>query len=87
MAFHACRRVFGFALMIHGGFARSELLPYLLARRWLHDFAPMAGLPPEEFAERMVSDLTGSGAARWEDDRLVSAVPHTSLRKPGRHLR
>jgi hydroxyacylglutathione hydrolase len=77
MAFHGCRRVFGFALMIHSGFARSELLPYLLAQRWVHDFGPLAGLPPEEFAERMVSDLAGSGAARWERDCLISSVPHT----------
>jgi hypothetical protein len=25
--------------LIHGGFARSEVLSYLLARRWVHDFA------------------------------------------------
>jgi len=77
MAFYGCRRVFGFALMIHGGFARSEVLPYLLARRWVYDFAPLAGLPPEKFAERMVSDLVGSGAAGWVHDRLISTVPHT----------
>jgi glyoxylase-like metal-dependent hydrolase (beta-lactamase superfamily II) len=79
MAFHSCRRIFGFALMVHGGFVRSELPPYLMARRWLHDFSPLAGLPPEEFAERMVSDLAGSGAARWERGRLVSAVPHSPV--------
>jgi len=79
MAFHGCRRVFGFALMIHSGFARSEVLPYLLARRWVHDFAPLAGLPPEEFVERMVSDLAGCGAARWEHERLISTVPHTPV--------
>jgi hypothetical protein len=79
MAFHGSRRVFGFALMIHGGIARSELLPYLLARRWVQDFAPLAGMSSEEFAERIVSDLAGSGAARWEHDRLVSAVPHNRV--------
>ena len=76
MAVHGCRRVFGFALMIHGGFARSELAPYLLARRWVQAFAPLAGLPPEEFAALIVGDLERSGAARWEADRLVSNVPH-----------
>jgi glyoxylase-like metal-dependent hydrolase (beta-lactamase superfamily II) len=79
MAFHGCRRVFGFALMIHGGIARSELLPYLLARRWVQDFAPLAGVSAEEFAVRIVSDLQGSGAACWEHDRLVSTVPHNRL--------
>ena len=79
MAFHACRRIFGFAL-IHGGFARAEVIAYLGARRWVHDFTALAGLPPPELAERIVSDLTGSGAARWEHDRLVSAVPHRAVR-------
>lgn len=76
MAFHGSRRVFGFALMIHGGFSRSALMPYLLDRRWVRDFAALAGLSPERFAERLVSDLTGSGAARWDGDRFISAVPH-----------
>lgn len=79
MAFHACRRVFGFALMIHGGFTEDELMPYLAARRWVRDFAPVAGLSPDAFAERMVADLERSGAARWEGGRLVSTVPHTPV--------
>ena len=79
MAYHGSRRIFGFALMIHGGFPRSQLMPYLRARRWVHDFAPLAGLPSEEFAERVVSDLLRSGAARWQDDRLISAVPHSRV--------
>jgi glyoxylase-like metal-dependent hydrolase (beta-lactamase superfamily II) len=82
MAFHGCRRVFGYALIIHGGFPRADLFPYVLARRWVRDFAPMARLTTEQFAERIVSDLLGSGAARWQDDRLVSAVPHTSVSMP-----
>jgi len=82
MALHGCRRVFGFALMIHGGFARSELLPYLLARRWVHGLAALAGLSAEELAARLVSDLAGSGAARWESDRFVSTVPHSRVAAP-----
>ena len=79
MAYHGSRRIFAFALMIHGGFPRSQLMPYLRARRWVHDFAPLAGLPPEEFAERIVSDLLRSGAACWQDDRLISTVPHSRV--------
>lgn len=78
MAFHGSRRIFGYALMIHGGIARSEVLPYLVARRWVRDFASLARVPAQELAERLISDLTGSAAARWEDDRLVSGVPHTA---------
>lgn len=55
------------------------LHPYLVARRWVRDFSSSAGMPPEDFAERVVRDLTGSGAARWEQDRLVSTVPHTRV--------
>jgi glyoxylase-like metal-dependent hydrolase (beta-lactamase superfamily II) len=54
-------------------------MPYLLTRRWVHDFASLAGLPAEEFAERVVSDLLRSGAARWQDDRLISTVPHSRV--------
>lgn len=83
MAFHGARRIFGFALMIKGGFPRSQLVPYLLARRWVHEFAHLAGIPSEEFAERVVSDLLRSGAARWQDDRLISTVPHRRLGSHG----
>lgn len=79
MADHGSRRIFGFALTIHGGFRRSQLAPYLRARRWVHDSAPLAGLPSEEFAERVVSDLLRSGAACWQDDRLISTVPHSRV--------
>lgn len=65
--------------MIKGGFRRSQLVPYFLTRRWVHDFASLAGLPAEEFAERVVSDLLRSGAARWQDDRLISTVPHSRV--------
>jgi glyoxylase-like metal-dependent hydrolase (beta-lactamase superfamily II) len=78
MALHGSRRIFGYALMIRGGIARSDLVPYLVTRRWVRDFSTLAGVSAEEFAERLVSDLTGSGAARWEDERLVSGVPHTA---------
>jgi hypothetical protein len=78
MALHGSRRIFGYALMIRGGIARSDLVPYLVTRRWVRDFSTLAGVSAEEFAERLLADLTGSGAARWEDDRLVSGVPHTA---------
>ena len=78
MALHGSRRIFGYALMIRGGIGRSALLPYLVARRWVRDFATLAGVSAEEFAERLVADLTGSGAARWDGDRLLSGVPHTA---------
>jgi glyoxylase-like metal-dependent hydrolase (beta-lactamase superfamily II) len=78
MALHGSRRIFGYALMIRGGIARSDVLPYLGARRWVRDFSTLAGVSPEEFAQRLVADLTRSGAARWEGDRLISGVPHTA---------
>ncbi len=55
----------------------------VLARRWIRDFGPLAGLPAEEFAERLVADLEGSSAARWEHDRLVSTVPHSRMLAAG----
>ena len=79
MALHGARRIFSFALMIKGGLPRSELEPYLRARRWVHDLALLARLPSEDFAARVVSDLVRSGAVRWQDDRLISTVPHSRV--------
>src|SRR5207245_3305160 len=56
-----------------------QLMPYLQARRWVRDFAPLAGLPSQEFAKRVVSVLLRSGAACWQDDRLISTVPHSRV--------
>lgn len=79
MAYHGSRRILGFALMIHGGLPRPQLMSYLQARRWVRDFAPLVGLSSQEFAERVVSDLLRSGGARWQDDVLISTVPHSRL--------
>ena len=62
--------------VVHDG-TSVDLVPYLRARRWVHDFARLAGLSCEEFAERVVSDVLRSGAARWQDGRLISTVPHS----------
>lgn len=77
LAAHGARRVFGYALMIHGGIPRDELDAYLHARRWVHDLSGLAGTAPEAFARGLVEGMVRSGSAAWSAERLVSTVPHS----------
>lgn len=51
---------------------------------WINPFLDGAdalemAIAGRRFAERVVSDLLRSGAARWQDDRLISTVPHSRV--------
>jgi len=47
---YGARRIFAFALMIHGGIPAGELEPYLHARAWLADAARLLHRTPEALA-------------------------------------
>ncbi len=49
---HACKRIFAYALMIYGGLAKSAVCPYLLRCPWFQDFTRHGfGVEPEPFVE------------------------------------
>jgi len=74
---HACKRIFAYALMIYGGLGRDEVRPYLLRCPWFHDFAKNGlGLRPEEFVGPLLDEMLRSGAAGWREGRLVALAPH-----------
>jgi hydroxyacylglutathione hydrolase len=76
-AWHACKRIFGYALMIGEGFRESEVSPYLLRCPWFHDYARHGlGVEPEEFVEPLLAEMVRSKAAGWRDGRLVALPPH-----------
>lgn len=77
MTWHGARRVFAYALMIHGGLSRDQLWPYLAARRWLHDFAGALGMDPERFAHLLVDRMLEHGAGWTPEGRLEATLPHS----------
>lgn len=77
VAWHACKRIFAYALMIEGGLAETEVHPYLQASPWLHDHAVHAfGLEPASFIPLLLQEMLRSGAAQWQDRRLVARREH-----------
>ncbi len=74
---HACKRIFAYALMIHGGMPEEELRPYLLRCPWFHDYARHGfGVEPEDFLEPLLAEMLRSKAAAWRDGCLVALGRH-----------
>lgn len=78
-AWHACKRIFAYALMIHGGLLEAEVTPYLLRCSWFCDYGQhYFDLAPEDFVQPLLTEMLRSQAAAWQDGRLVALAPHTS---------
>lgn len=77
-AWHACKRIFAYALMLRDGLPAAEVAPYLLGRAWFRDYSrrPFA-VEPAAFVAPLLAEMLRSGAAGWRDGRLVALAPHT----------
>lgn len=77
-AWHAVKRIFAYALMLHGGIAEAEVGGYLLARGWFRDYARWRlGGEPEELVAPLVDEMLRSGGVERRDGALHAATPHT----------
>ena len=78
MAWHGIKRVFAYGLMVENGLAEADVLPYLLACPWFHDYAAHPfGLRPHAFAEVLVTEMLRAQAAKWVGGTLVAGAPFT----------
>ncbi len=77
VAWHGCRRIFAFALMINNGIHRDTVHGYIEGTQWARDHARVIlGLPVNEFARELIDGLLATRAVYWASDRLHSRVPH-----------
>lgn len=77
VSWHACKRIFSFTLIMKDGLSRDEIGPYLLSCGWFHDFARYSfQVSPEEFIQILLDEMIRSGAATWNDDRLIASAPY-----------
>jgi glyoxylase-like metal-dependent hydrolase (beta-lactamase superfamily II) len=77
-AWHACKRIFAYALIIYGGLAEADVAPYLLRCPWFRDYGRhYFGLEPAEFIQPLLAEMLRAQAATWQDGRLVALAPHT----------
>lgn len=82
VSWHACKRIFSFALIIQNGLAKEEIDNYLLKSGWFQDFARYAfQFQPEEFIQILLDEMIRSGAAGWHDNYLIAAAPYQAPKK------
>jgi hydroxyacylglutathione hydrolase len=78
MAWHACKRIFAYKLMLVNGMPEAEVIPYLLRCQWFLDYSRVIfGLEPAGFVQPLLDEMLRSRAAEWRDGRLVALAPHT----------
>jgi hydroxyacylglutathione hydrolase len=77
-AWHACKRIFAYALMLRDGLPEAELPGYLLACPWFADYSRhVFGVEPADFVAPLLAEMLRSRAAGWRGGRLVPLAPYT----------
>lgn len=77
-AWHACKRIFAYRLMITNGMAAKEVPGYLLGAAWFRDHAEnVFGMPPEEFVEPFIAEMYRSKAAIRVRGLVMAGTPYS----------
>ena len=72
IGWHACKRIFTYALMLYDGMTETECRAYLLRAGWFLDYSRhIFDTEPVDFVAPMLDELIRSGAARWHDGKLL----------------
>ncbi len=78
VAWHACKRIFAYALMLLDGLPEADVPPYLLGCPWFRDYSHRPfELDPPDFVAPLLAEMLRSRAAGWRDGRLVALAPYT----------
>jgi len=78
-AWHACKRIFAYALMINGGLPRSEISRYLLYCGWFIDFCThVFRVEPADLIQPLLDEMIRTGAGYWRDEHLLAGTPYIS---------
>ncbi|CAN5597730.1 hypothetical protein BH20ACT10_BH20ACT10_14050 [soil metagenome] len=77
-AWHACKRIFAYALMLEDGMEEDEIYAYLRAAPWLRDFAIHAfgEAEPNDFVSPLIAEMLRSNAAEWRERKLIALSPY-----------
>ncbi len=74
---HGLKRIFAYALLMHGGMSEHEVGPYLKGTAWHEAYAMALGLTgPGAFQSALLEEMLRSGAAVWQGPKLVATAPH-----------
>jgi hydroxyacylglutathione hydrolase len=77
VAWHGCKRVFAYTLMIKDGLHKNEINSYLLSCGWFRDFAKHAfNVEPADFLPVLMEEMIRSEAALWHGEYLKAAASY-----------
>ncbi|GAC1348605.1 MAG: hypothetical protein NVS4B7_18000 [Ktedonobacteraceae bacterium] len=79
MAWHACKRILTYDLMMYNGLSEQEVTQHLLQSCWFSDYSRYYfACEPVDFVKPLVDELLRSKAASWQEGRLVALMPYTT---------
>ena len=79
VGWHACKRAFGYALMLEDGMGAERVREYLLNAPWfVLSSRKMFEREPADFVEPLIAEMLRAGGACWREGRLVPLTPYTS---------
>jgi glyoxylase-like metal-dependent hydrolase (beta-lactamase superfamily II) len=65
-------------LLICGDAVHNRVSDYLLSCPWFSDYSrSLFHTEPEPFVPLFLKEMLRSGAAKWQDERLVATTPYT----------
>ena len=77
IAWHACKRIFTYALMLSHGMTNEEVTSYLLDCPWFYDYTKFVfRCEPVDFIQPLIEETLRAKAAEWHDGRLMPLTPY-----------
>jgi len=78
LAWHACKRIFTYALMLTNGMTYEEIRSYLLASPWFHDYTRYTfKCEPTDFIQPLITETLRAHVTIWQDGRLIPLTSYT----------
>ena len=78
VAWHACKRIFSYALILKDGMTEAMVHEYLLACPWFQDYSrTYLQQTPADFVRPLVEEMVRSEAAAWQNGQLVATAAYT----------
>lgn len=75
---HACKRIFAYALMLNDGLERERVTEYLLSCPWFVDYSQhIFKTQPTAFVQPFLEEMHRSRGIRWDNERLVATTAYT----------
>ncbi len=77
-AWHACKRILAYELMLEDGMSAEDVESYLLRAPWFSDYARHSfGAEPADFVQPLLDEMLRSGAGEWKSGLLFANFPYT----------